>query len=90
MICPCEDCITLAMCLGNLKPKYSGTALWYYIDINLLEKCSILKKFMYESLDKNGEIMSSSVQHKKIMDFYKLKLWGIYPGCPNSALRRKP
>jgi len=60
---PCKDCITLAICLGNVKPKYSGTALMGHIDNNLMNKCALLRKYIYENNDH-----SSGFYHREVDD----------------------
>lgn len=68
---PCKNCITLAMCIKQMEPKYSGTALMGYIENTLMNKCSILLNYVYET-----EYKSSYAQYRRVMDFYKHMLYG--------------
>lgn len=69
---PCENCITLAMCLKPVYPKHSGTALIVYIDHTLMSKCSILVSYVYDT-----EYRSSHSQYRKVKDFYNKMLYGV-------------
>ena len=66
---PCKNCITLAICIGDIKPKHSGTALTVHI-ATLVNKCALLTQYLYETPEH-----SSGIQHMKVVDFYKEHLY---------------